>query len=338
MKINEAAEQLKKGNIRQVYLIGGAEDYLSSLALHMILENLHIEMPELNVTRHGQGGGLISSLEGLPMLSERRAVIAGLDSLDANELKKLPGYLPGMPAATVLILQKNADTKGQESEKGRGQAKMAKELETWVQKNGCVIDCATPRDAEAADYLCGHAAKRGLKFSRLDAQFLCRYTGGGLSRLIREMDKLAAACNGQITKADIQKYACKSADYNIFALHELMLQKKKKEALELVSEILEDDPNPIGLISILSSNFELMLIARACADARFRPDQIKKNIMEAGGAAEFRAEKAMEQSRLMDAQAIRGALQKLAALDFDSKQGNVNLKTDLFAILCGIYG
>lgn len=336
MKINEAAEQMKKG-IRPVYLITGAEDFLRSLALHTVLENLHIEMQELNVTRHRQGGGLLASLEGLPMMSERRAVIANLADLDADEAKKLAGYLPGMPAATVLILLKNAEGKGQESEKGRGQTKAAKELEAWVQKNGCVIDCNTPRDAEAADYLCGHAAVRGLKLSKPDAQFLCRYTGGGLSRLIRELDKLAAVCGGQITRADIQKYACKSADYNIFALHELMLQKKKTEALGLVSEILEDDPNPVGLISILAGNFELMLIARACADARFRPEQIKKNILDATGAAEFRAERAMEQCRLMNAQSIRTALGKLARLDFDSKQGNVNLKTDLFAVLCGIY-
>ncbi len=333
MKINEAAEQLKKGNIKPVYLLAGAEDYLRSLALAIVLDNLHIEMQELNVTRHMKGNGLLAALEGLPMMSECRAVIATLDSLEPEEAKKLPAYLPQMPGSTVLVLLKTGD---KEAEK-RAQGKAFKDLEAWVQKNGCVLDCATPKEAETADYLCGHAAKQGLKFSRTDAQYFCRYVSGGLSRLVRELNKLAAVCSGQITRADIQKYASRSADFNVFALHELLLQKKRGEAMDLVAEILEDDPNPVGLVSLLAGNFELMLIARACADARFRPDQIKKNVMEAGGAAEFRAERAIEQSRLMDAQAIRSALARLAKLDFDSKQGNVSLKTDLFAILCGIY-
>jgi DNA polymerase III delta subunit len=112
----------------------------------------------------------------------------------------------------------------------------------------------------------------------------------------------------------------------------------EQPAQGLLNEILDEDPNPIGLITILSTNFELMLIARACMDAGYREDMIKKNILDNAKVAEFRARKAIEQCRYMDAPSTRKAIQKLSALDFDAKQGNVVLKNDLYAVLSGIYG
>jgi|GEM_PF-5351924 len=325
MKIKDTVSELKKGNIRNLYLVAGAEPYLRELAVKSILPYLKIQMEEWNVNTLQDGADIISGLESMPMMSDRRAVICDIGDILEDEQKKLAAYLPALPESTVLILTKNS------------QPDRKKPLEKYLLEKDAVVECSPPNESESADFLCGYAAKNGVKLSRNDAHLFCRYVSGDLSRLVNELAKLIAVAGEEITKKDIEKYAVRSADYNIFKLHDLMLEKKKGEAENLLEAILDEDASPIGLISILSSNFELMLIARACLDAGYSEEKTKKNIMDAAKAAEFRAGKAIAQSRLMMAPDIRLAIKKLSRLDFDSKQGNVILKNDLFAILSMIY-
>lgn len=325
MKIKDAVSELKKGIFRNYYLLAGTEAYLRELAIRSILPLLNIQMEEWNVSTVQSGADLAGSLEGLPMMSERRAVICDMGELPEDEQGRLVSCLPGMPGSTVLIL-----TKASAPDK-------KKPLDKFMSEQGAVIECAAPSESESIDFLCGYAAKSGVKFSRSDAHIFCRYVSGDLSHMVRELEKLIAVAGGEITKKGIETYTVRSADYNIFKLHDLFLANRSKEAEILLGEILDEDSSPVGLISILSSNFELMLIARACMDAGFSEEKTKSSIMEAAKAAEFRARNAIAQSRLMEAQAIRRAIQKLSALDFDAKQGNVVMKNDLFAILMKLY-
>lgn len=326
MKIKDAVASMKQGDVKNYYLIAGDEDFLRELALKSILAHLNIQMEELNVSIMRDSTNIRSNLESLPMMSDSRAVIANLQEFDEQGIKKMETFMPQMPKSTVLILvKKSAFDK-------------RKALESFVFKNGAIIDCSEPAESEIVDFLCAHAAKHGLKLARNDAHTFFQYVSGDLNHLISELNKLVMVCSDTITKKDIQKYTVKSSEYNIFQLHDHFLQKNWERAQGLITEILDEDPTPIGLITILSGNFELMLIARACMDAGYKEDMIKKNILDSAKVAEFRARKAIEQCRHMNAPSIRNAIQKLSALDFDAKQGNVVLKNDLFAILCGIYG
>ncbi len=326
MKIKEAVANIKQGDVKNYYLIAGNEDFLRELALKSILANLNIQMEELNVSTIRDSMNIESNLESLPMMSDLRAVIANMQDMAEQDIKKLEACLPKMSKYTVLILIKLSAFDKRKS------------LDSFVLKNGAVIDCSEPAENETADFLCAHAAKHGLKLARNDAHMFIQYVAGDLNHLISELDKQTLVCTESITKKDIQKYTVKSSEYNIFQLHDLFLQKNRERAHSLLGEILDEDASPIGLITILSTNFELMLIARACMDAGYREDMIKKNILDSAKVAEFRARKAIEQCRYMDAPTIRKAIQKLAGLDFDAKQGNVVLKNDLYAVLCGIYG
>lgn len=326
MKIKEAVANIKQGNVKNYYLIAGSEDFLRELALKSILAHLNIQMEELNISTIRESANIQSNLESLPMMSDLRAVIANLQELSEQDMKRVEACLHNMSKNTVLILIKPSAFDKR------------KALESYIFKNGAVIDCGEPAESETADFLCAHAAKYGLKLSRTDAHMLFQYVSGDINHLVSELDKLILVCTETITKKEIQKYTVKSTEYNIFQLHDLFLQKNWGRAQSLLTEILDEDPNPIGLITILSTNFELMLIARACMDAGYREDMIKKNILDNAKVADFRARKAIEQCRFMDAPSIRKAIQILSKLDFDAKQGNVVLKNDIYAILCGTYG
>ncbi len=325
MKIKDAVSELKKGKLKNYYLIAGTEEYLRELAVKSIVNLLDIQMEEWNISTVRDGEELAEKLEGLPMMSERRAVLCDIRDIQDQAVGKLSSYLPNMPGSTVLIL-----TKAAAPDKRRP-------LEKIFFEKGTVVECPEPSESETIDFLCGYAAKQGVNLQRKDAHTFYRYVSGDLRHMINELSKLVLTAGKQISKKDIEKYTVRSAEYNIFKLHDLFLKKRGEDARHLLDEILGEDPSPIGLISILASNFELMLIARACLDAGYSEEKTKKNIMDAAKAAEFRARKAIEQSKSMSAPDIRRAVRKLSKLDFDAKQGNVVLKNDLYAIFMNIY-
>jgi DNA polymerase-3 subunit delta len=324
MKIKDVVSELKNGKTNRYYMIAGTEGFLRDLALKSIIPLLEIQMEEWNVSTIREGTELTAALDALPLMSERRAVLCNSGDIEEDVAVRISAYLPQMPQSTVFILIKDSSPDKK------------KKLERFFVENGILIECSAPSDSESTDFLCGYAAKNGVKFSRRYANEFCRYVSGDLSHLVSELEKLLAVSDGEITQKDIEKYTVHSADYNIFKLHDFMLEQRWPDARELLNEILDEDPMPIGLISILSSNFELMLIARACLDAGYN-EETKKSIVESAKVAEFRARKAVSQSRFMDAQKIRRVLRELSKLDFDAKQGNVILKNDLYAILTNLY-
>ena len=65
--------------------------------------------------------------------------------------------------------------------------------------------------------------------------------------------------------------------------------------------------------------------------------KILTHVMKATGAWEFAAKRALAQCKQFTAAQLRRALEKLAQMDFDAKQGVIQLKTDLYALLVDIY-
>ena len=213
MKIKEAVASMKQGDVKNFYLVAGSEDFLRELALKSILSNLNIQMEELNVSTIRDSMNIESHLESLPMMSDLRAVIANMQEMAEQDMKKLEACLPKMSKSTVLILVKPSAFDKR------------KALDSFVSKHGAVIDCSEPAESETADFLCAHAAKHGLKLSRPDAHMFIQYVSGDLNHLVSELDKLTMVCTESVTKKEIQKYAVKSSEYNIFQLHDLFLQK-----------------------------------------------------------------------------------------------------------------
>ena len=182
-----------------------------------------------------------------------------------------------------------------------------------------------------------YCAKNSIKITKKDARFLYGYIGGDLNKAISELKKLIISCEKTVTVDDIKKYTCASQEYNIFSIHELLLNKKFSKAKVICDDILANDNFPVGIISILASNIDLMLIARACRDVNYDEKRIFQTIKKTTGAADFRINKAIAQSKSMSADKLRKAKKIIADMDFGFKQGVYDFKTDLFAKLLEIY-
>lgn len=331
MKANEALKQIKSGAVKNFIVLTGEDDAVKQQAFRAILAALDVQSPELNLSvfeERPEPKEVLRSLETLPFMGERRVVvIKNTDILSAAASGELSALFEkaNMPAQNVLIIiaQGNADKR--------------KAFVKYVMKNGMFVECNALKDSELAAHIAQIAKEKGLSVSGKNAQTLAALCDGDMGVIQNELAKLACVSRGEITTEDIEKYAVKSMQYNVYKIHDLMAGGHAKEAQALIERLLAEDPNPIGFLTLLSNNFRQMLVARACRDARFPDQKVISHVMSATGTWEFAAKRALAQCKFFTAARIRRALHKLAQMDFDAKQGIVVLKTDLYPLLVDIY-
>lgn len=331
MKPSEALKQLKSGQDRNFIILSGEDHYLKQYMFQHIMDALKIDVPELNLSifeERPDPHAVLCAMETLPFMSDKRmTVLKSTDILSTQAAGDLsaPYMTSKMPASNYFLIW------------AQGNADKRKAFVKFVIKQGMFIECAAMQDQEICSFIRNRAKQKGLLVSPKNAQIINEIAGGDLSTIVNEVDKLSCVCQGEISTADIEKYAIKSMQYNVYKIHDLMVSGHPQQAYTLICKMLEEDNNPIGFITLLSNNFRQMLVARACRDARFPDHKTISHIIEATGAREFAARRALENCKPFSAKKIRAAIQKFAKMDFDAKQGIVVLKTDLFALLVDIY-
>jgi DNA polymerase-3 subunit delta len=290
-----------------------------------------VETPELNLSifeGRPEAGAVAAALETLPFMSPRRAVvIRNTDILGSGcpaEASK-PLEKAVIPKTNVLVIYADSAIDKRKS------------LYKHIVKYGMTIDCEALQEGDIVSYIEKTAQKAGLIISRRNAQFLNEALESDMEAIGQELGKLVAVCTGEIRKQDIEMYVNKSAQYNAYKIHDFMVSGQYARAKELIDQIVRDDPNPVGMITMISNNFRQMLVARACKDAGYDNQRTIKHVVDATGAKEWTARRALESCKKYSAAKIRAGIKKLADMDYDAKQGGVVLKTDLFALLMDLY-
>lgn len=331
MKAQEALKQIKGGTVKNFIILSGEDDAVKQQAFQAILAALDVQMPELNLSvfeERPEPKAVLRSLETLPFMGERRVVVVKNTDILASAASgewSAPFEKANLPAQNVLIVM------------AQGNADKRKAFVKYVMKNGMFVECNPLKDSELAAYIVQAAKQKGLLISGKNAQTIAALSDGDMGIVQNELSKLACVSRGEITADDIEKYSVKSMQYNVYKIHDLMAGGHAREAQALIERMLAEDPNPIGFLTLLANNFRQMLVARACRDARFPEAKVISHVMSATGAWEFAARRALAQCKLFTAAQIRRALNLLAKMDFDAKQGIVVLKTDLYPLLVDIY-
>jgi len=331
MNINDAIKQFRSGKYKKYVLFYGEDEYLKGTGVKELLKAVDVQTPELNFSvfeERPDAMAVVRALETLPFMSERRVVmikstdiLTSACSADFSE----PLTEAGIPESNILIINL------------RGKPDRRKALVKLIAKEGMMVECAPLKDRDVISFIIGHAMENNLIISQSNAQLLSEYCGGDLDGITGEISKLSSVCRGNITKADIEKYVSRSVQYSVFKIHDLLCAKDAEGAKRVLDRVLDDDPYPIGIISLIAGNFRQMLVARACKDAGFDDRRIIGCIEEETGAKEWAARRAIANCRPFSAQRLREGIKKLGRLDFNAKHGEVVLQTDLFPILVDIY-
>jgi len=310
---------------------------------------------------------LIITSNTLPFLSEQRLVIVeGLP-------KKKRGEATETPVASTNSAPATGDSSESGSKKGRRGKKSAKSTvltragfekalaehitempETTVlilileealeagspliqaaERHGKVLQSNLPKGAALENWIGKRAKAIEVKIQPEAVTLLANFIGNHLRLLANEIDKLATYVGpgGIIRIEDVRQLSAHVQEARIFDLTDALAQRNRKQALNIMHDLLADGEPPLKLISTITSQVRSLLMIKELSQKGVRSGQIAATL----GMAPFIVEKAMRQVGNFNITQLEGAYRQLMATDAALKRSRLTpeMALDLLVVNFG---
>ena len=223
--------------------------------------------------------------------------------------KELAAYVSRLPETTVLILLADEELPA------------SSVLLKAGQEHGKVVQCTLPKGAALESWIARRAQSIGVKIKPEAVALLANFIGNQLRMLANELDKLAmyVAERGVIDADDVRKLSAQVQEARIFDLTDALAQRNRKQALDLLHDLLADGEPPLRLISTITSQVRSLLLAKELSADGLRAQQIAA----ATGMAPFVAEKALRQIGKFQMAQLEDAYRQLLATDAALKRSRM---------------
>lgn len=317
-------QQIKSGNLSNLYVLYGAEGYLKQFYANALVKAaVQEEMAVFNLKKFDSDDGVdlpavLEAAETLPAFGGYMGVLVHdypLDALNAADKKLFEEFLKDIPDSTVLIFwQDSAEINPKKN------AKWRTVLDKVSKAGGAVVPLDARSQSDVLKLLQSGAKKRGCVLQRPEAQYLLETVGNDLSTLLNEIEKL---CNfkqgGEITRADIDGLVTKSLEANIFDLSKMLTMGNCTKALQILEKLLADKEKPELILGTLISTYVDMYRVKLSLEAGQTATYPAEHFNYRG--REFRLRNAARDVRNMSVSTLRACLDDLNAADMALKSG-----------------
>lgn len=323
MNFNDLLRQCKSGELAPLYLLYGAEKYLHKEALTALKGSLDESTWLFNYTEisiAGEGlGAVLDIAEQYPIGSRRLVVARDFEKLADEDLETLKTYLKNPQPTTTLIFQTS------ELDKRRSVANLL--------LKGCVtVELSALKDRDALDWAANYLRRAGYQISTNSLGMLVKLTGTDLFTLRNELEKLMANLGrpGMISSQDIENLVVASREQSNFELGDALASREPKRTLRLLSQLLADRAEPIGLLNIVARVFRQMLLAKVLMQERLPANEIAKEI----GMPPFIIGDFLTKARQWESDKLAQGLKRIAETDNSMKNSAVKPGLQLEYLIC----
>lgn len=283
--LEQLKRDLKSGQFGRLYLFHGEEHYLRDHYLGMLREKL-LDGPaeEFNFHRFTQENmdlqALADAVEAMPMMAERTLV--QVDDYDLSRLSEtaretLAGILSDIPDyCTVVFLFGTVALKYDARWK-----KLKEALE-----RGLTVEFKRQSPKELNSWIRKHFLAYGKDISDQLSEYLTFLTGGTMSALGAEIDKIASYASGrEITRQDMDAVVTPVLDAEIFDITDAIADGDYEKALVKLRTLIQMQEDPILLLAAIGSQMRRLLYARACMAAGKSESALGEMLKAATGRA-----------------------------------------------------
>ena len=130
------------------------------------------------------------------------------------------------------------------------------------------VECAPLQEDGLVRYLTDFCSEQGKTMKRATAEFFLEWVGTNFLVIQKELDKLLAYCEDdqEINIAHIKSICSLSpgqiANNTIFQMTDLIMQKKRQEALEILRLLLEAGEPALRILPLIERQLRLLLAAK----------------------------------------------------------------------------
>ena len=334
--IENLEKELNTGKLRSIYLLYGEELFLLENSLkkikHLFGECIkginYINVDDTNIS------GLIGDIETPAFGFEKKLIIvrnSGILKKEGKrkntEMEKIRGRLVDYinenmqiinDSVILVIVEEDADTK--------------QELYKLIDKIGaiCNFEEQKPFQIENRLKIICNQYKVGVDSNTL--KYLIECCGTNMQDLINEIRKLIeyAGTGGKIEKQDVDKLAIKKLESIIFDLTDNLGKKETQKALEVLKNLIYNKEPLQKILITLYNHFKKLYITKIAqkynkeitTSLNLKPNQT------------FLVNKYKTQSKYFTLAELKNILQEFRDLDYNSKNGLIDLQVGLETILC----
>lgn len=336
LSIESLEKELKENKLNSLYLLYGEELFLLENSLKKIkalfgeaIKGINfISIDETNINE------LISDIETPAFGYERKLIIARNTGILKKEGKRKNAEIAKLKEKINKYISDNIEIINQsvvlvfvEEE-----ADSKQELYKTIEKLGtvCKFDYQKPIQIEKRLKTICNGYKVQIDSSTI--QYLIECCGTNMQDLINETRKLIeyAGENGKIQKEDIDKLAIKKVDSIIFELTDNLGKKDIKKALEVLKNLIYAKEPIQKILITLYNHFKKIYFTKLAV--KYKKDIT--NSLNLKPNQTFLVNKYKNQARYFKEKELKEILEALRDLDFNYKNGFIDLEIGLESILC----
>ena len=314
--LQELKQALKNKNLGRLYFFHGEETFLLHHYLGQMKKQLLDPLTEsFNFHRLDNETFDIRSfadaVENLPMMAEHTLV--QVDDIDLFKLAeadrtKMTEILSDIPDyCTVVFTYLTVAWKPD---------KRLKKLWEAVDKNGNVVEFAEQNQRDLVAWITRHFAARSKRISNDLCVYLIDITGGTMTALAGEIDKICAYSGAdEIRKSDIDAVTEPVLDAVVFQMTDLLSAGRYDQALNKLQQLLKMQQEPLAILGAVGGHFRRLGAARTLLDRGKSAYDLQKLY----GIPDYPARKTMEAARRFSTDFCRKAAQLVLETDYRMK-------------------
>lgn len=312
------AEDIKTGQLKQIYLLYGEERYLVRQYRDRLIKALLGDGNEMNLNRY-EGKGvvvpeIIGMAETMPFFSDRRVIVMENTELFKSGGDKLSEYLKKPAESSSFVLME------QEVDKRSS-------LYKTVKKMGYAAQFDRQNEETLKKWVCGILKKEKKQISSQTLQLFLDGTGDDMENIRGELEKLLCYCIDKdvITSEDVKEICVPQIQDNIFKMIGAIADGNGEKALQFYYDLLALRVPPMRILNLITRQFNQMLQVKELTAKGYPQALIEEKVgirRNIGGIY-------MRQASRFKTDTLRQALEDCAETEYAFKSGRIGDRLSL---------
>ena len=240
---------IKMGQLKNVYLLYGTEDYLKRQYRDKLKHALVEPDDTMNFSAY-EGKDinpkeLIDLSETLPFFKEKRMILVENSGFFKNSCDDLAEYMSQVPESTCFVFVEEEVDKRSKLFKAASRA-------------GSAVEFETPKEDMLIRWILGRIQREGKKITQSEMQLFLSKTGSDMENIDKELEKLICYTldKTEISAADVEAICTGQTENKIFEMIDAISAKNQKKALDLYYDLLALKEAPMRILFLIARQFQ----------------------------------------------------------------------------------
>ncbi len=316
-------EDIKTGQLKQIYLLYGAEAYLKKQYRDKLKNAMAAPDDNMNFTafegKDINAKEVIDLAETMPFFAERRVILIENSGFFKNSAEEMAEYVKQVaPATHFIFVEEEVDKR----------SKMYKA----VKNAGKIVEFATQGEELLTRWILGRLKREGKNITGNVMKLFLSKTGSDMSNIDKELEKLICYTMEKdvIEASDVEAVVTEQISNKIFDMVNAVAEHDQRKALDYYYDLLALKEPPMRIMFLITRQFQILFHVKDMTMKRL--DQ--HTIAQKAGIPDFAVRRNQAQARGFSLEQLEQALRDGAAYEEAVKTGKMNdqMAVELFLL------